>query len=359
MAPPLRADAIPLDWDQVTPEWMSARLQRDFPGCEVSDARLVMRDDGTNRRARIALTFSAGRGPETVFLKAHAAANRMVHLRNGNLWNEARLFQADLDLPVPHPRVHDAIVDLLGLDFLLVMEDVVAGGGDPRDATRPMSVNQVEDAVRSLAQLHASYWALDKQALGLDWLQDWEPTQGWQQGLLNRIPLGLERARSFLPPEVAAMDAGQIVESWARYIGMVGSAPMTLTHGDLHIGNTYVLPGDRVGFLDWQVVRRGRWSIDFAYFIGGALVPEDRRTHSMALLEAYRAGLSDAGADAPSLETMASEYRAAHAHGLAIWLSTLGTDGWQDRAICEALAKRYALAFVEDDTIAALDEIAA
>ncbi len=50
-------------------------------------------------------------------------------------------------------------------------------------------------------------------------------------------------------------------------------------------------------------------------------------------------------------------YRASPAYGLAIWLSTLGTDGWQRREVSLALAQRYAAAFVDLDTLAALDEL--
>ena len=44
-------------------------------------------------------------------------------------------------------------------------------------------------------------------------------------------------------------------------------------------------------------------------------------------------------------------------YGLTIWLSTLGTDGWQSRAVCEALADRFAAAFVELDTLGALSAL--
>jgi hypothetical protein len=45
------------------------------------------------------------------------------------------------------------------------------------------------------------------------------------------------------------------------------------------------------------------------------------------------------------------------AHGLAIWLATLSHDGWQRREVCVALAQRYAAAFVDLDTPAAIDAI--
>jgi hypothetical protein len=48
-----------------------------------------------------------------VFLKAHAPAHRLVHLRNGNLFGEARLFKAGVPLGVDHPVVYTSIVDRL------------------------------------------------------------------------------------------------------------------------------------------------------------------------------------------------------------------------------------------------------
>jgi aminoglycoside phosphotransferase (APT) family kinase protein len=58
--------------------------------------------------------------------------------------------------------------------------------------------------------------------------------------------------------------------------------PQTLLHGDPHIGSTYVLPDDDVGFLDWQMARRGNWSLDLGYFLQGALTIEDRRAASLS-----------------------------------------------------------------------------
>ena len=47
-------------------------------------------------------------------------------------------------------------------------------------------------------------------------------------------------------------------------------------------------------------------------------------------------------------------YRSSPAYGLAIWLSTLGTDGYQRHDISLELAARYAAAFVELETLDAL-----
>lgn len=348
------------DWNGLNAEWATAALRRHHPQTRVGDVNILWRDDGTNRRLRLGLHYAQGSGPQTVFVKANEPAHRAVHLRNGNLFNEAQLFANGVELPVDHPRVYEAVVDREGGNFLLVMEDLVARGADPRDATRPMSVEQVMNGVRGLARLHRHYWNFSAATHpALDWVQTWAPTEGWQTGLRRRVPIGLERAAGLLPASLQSLDGDAIVDLWARYVDTLAQAPVTLLHGDAHIGNTYVLPGDEVGFLDWQVVRRGGWSQDVSYFIVGALVEDDRRRSERALVEAWRTALELPEGESPCAETAWLHYRAAPAYGLAIWLSTLGTDGWQAPAISRALVQRYASAFIELDTAAALDALTA
>jgi aminoglycoside phosphotransferase (APT) family kinase protein len=158
---------------------------------------------------------------------------------------------------------------------------------------------------------------------------------------------------------VTKLSGDEIVGIWARYVASLSKGPMTLLHGDAHIGNTYVLPDGDVGFLDWQVVRRGGWSQDVGYFLVGALTEEDRRRSEAALLEEYRKALDIPANQRPSAEEAWLHYRTTPAYGLAIWLSTLGTDGYQSREVSLALARRYSSAFVELETASALASIGA
>ena len=48
--------SIPSSWEAVTPDWMTAALADAFPGAEVQEVGVELRDDGTNRRARLALS---------------------------------------------------------------------------------------------------------------------------------------------------------------------------------------------------------------------------------------------------------------------------------------------------------------
>jgi aminoglycoside phosphotransferase (APT) family kinase protein len=119
-----------------------------------------------------------------------------------------------------------------------------------------------------------------------------------------------------------------------------------------------VLPDDDIGFLDWQMARRGNWSLDLGYFLQGALTIEDRRRGEGQLLDEYRGALTLSADEMPSADEVWLRYRASVAHGLAIWIATLsGGDACQRPDICLALAQRYSVAFVDLETRAALDAI--
>lgn len=350
--------SVPARWEDISPAWMTSVLAAEFPGVEVASVSVSAEDTGTNRRGRARLTYQRGQGPETVFLKGHSPDHMDVHLRNGNFFLESRLLASKVDLGVERPKTYAALWARQPPAFLVVMEDVVARGGDPLDATRPMNVKQVADGLRSLARMHSRFWSFDASSHPhLNWVETWAAHEGWQVGLRARIPIGLNRGASFLPPEVSALTGDQVVALWARYVSTLSGGPQTLLHADAHIGNTYALPGDRIGFLDWQVVRSGEWSQDVGYFLVSALTEEDRRRHERSLIETYREALDVPSGERPSAEDAWNRYCASAAYGQAIWLSTLGTDGWQSRAVCELLARRFATAFVELDTMSALAQV--
>jgi uncharacterized Zn-finger protein len=354
--------SLPQGWDEITPEWMTAALSRHHPGAVVDDVTVVLRDDGTNRRARLALTYSAGAGPATVFAKAVDPEHAELVALTSGLYHEPRLFCSGVELPLDHPTVYTALIDEDRSDFVMIMEDVVARGADPRDSTRPMSIDQAANGVRGLARMHSRFWGqriLGNPALG--WVEPFVAFEGLEYAPLH---IAHERLGDTVAAEILALSGTELfVDIWARYIGtLTGSSesPPTLLHGDPHIGNTYVLPDDDVGFLDWQMVRRGNWSLDLGYFLQGALTIDDRRRAERDLLTEYRDALTLPDDETPTADEVWLRYRASVAHGLAIWMATLsGGDAWQGADICLALAQRYSAAFIDLETRAALDAIAA
>ncbi|MBX7433301.1 phosphotransferase [Mycobacterium sp. Y57] len=357
--------AIPQGWDEITPQWITAALAPHFPGAEVGDLRVVLRDDGTNRRARLALDYVAGSGPATVFGKAVDPEHADLVALTSGLYHEPRLFSSGVTLPLDHPAVYAAIIDEDRRDFLMIMEDVVARGADPRDSTRPLTVEEAASGVRGLARLHGAYWGsrlTGRPELG--WVEPFVAFSGLEYAPLH---IAHERLGDTVPSAVLALSGTELfVDIWARYIGTLTAAgtPPTLLHGDPHIGNTYVAPDEsgapNVGFLDWQMVRRGSFSLDLGYFLQGALTTADRRGHERDLLAEYRRALPLPDDEVPTEQDVWLGYRASVAHGLAIWMATLsGGDAWQRPDICLAFAQRYAAAFVDLETPDAIDAISA
>jgi aminoglycoside phosphotransferase (APT) family kinase protein len=350
------AFSLPADWSDITPGWMTAALRADFPGAEVGEVEVVFRDDGTNRRARLRLVFTQGAGPEIVFVKGEGAW-RESHAKNGNMFNEAELFKARVPLPVDHPRPFHVVIDHPALDYVIVMEDVTRRGGDPRDATRPMTVTQVENGVRQLAALHSAYWNLGHAVAGLEWLQTREATEGWKQSLGPGLPVGRARAADILDGPIAERSNDELLGLCSRSLHSFGDGRLTLLHADPHIGNTYVLPDDSVGFLDWQVCRRGSWAMDLAYFLVSALTISDRRAAENRLLGAYLDALQIPRSERPSADEVRLRYDAAHAYGLVVWIVTHQSDRAQSPEVCRALIERFGAAFIDCESDQALDRL--
>jgi hypothetical protein len=103
--------------------------RRTPPRCGGADLTVEGRDDGTNRRARLGVTYAAGSGPATVFVKA-----------------------VDPD--------HEAMIELT--------------------ATRPLTPEQAADGVRGLARMHGTFWNHRVRRPELDWLEPFVPWDGMQ-----------------------------------------------------------------------------------------------------------------------------------------------------------------------------------
>jgi hypothetical protein len=334
---------------------MTSALARSHPDAEVGEVELLVRDDGTNQRARLGLTYQRGTGPRTVFVKASDPAHAKLNARSGGVFNEAMLFQSGVDLPIEHPAVYLSLFDEPTLDFILVMEDITARDGDPRDATRPLTVEQAADGLFGLAQLHSRFWGERLETThALAWVQTFSVWFSMARG----VDMGIERAAERVPTEVARLGGEAIDEHWQRYIATVNDGPLTLLHGDAHIGNTYTLPGERVGFLDWQVVRRGNHCLDVGYFLQGALTIEDRRANEKDLVAHYHSSLALPEHERQTLDDVWLRYRASVAHGLTLWLATAASD-WQRLEVSLALAERYAAAFIDLKTPEAIEALLA
>ena len=345
----------PKDW-QFTPEQLTQIIAARHPGARLSRVALLDGSDGTSSRARIGLEYAEGTGPAAVFAKSQGDIwHRLLHFMTGNLYREALLYGSGVTIPVEHPAEYFGQADRARLNELVIMEDLCERGATLHDASRPISVEAVAKGLRGLARLHSAFWRFTGASHpALDWVETWRATLSFRLILRGTCGKGIANVRPSLPDAIAGMSASGIERVWTSYIRTVGQGPLTLLHGDAHVGNTYMVPGGHFGFLDWACVRRGNWAFDVGYFLVSALDVAERRAHERDLVEQYRRALEVPLADLPSTEVAWLRYRSTPAYGLAVWLATSSSANYQSHPICSTKVERYAAAFMDLDTPTAI-----
>jgi Ecdysteroid kinase-like family len=175
---------------------------------------------------------------------------------------------------------------------LIVMEDLSpAVQGDQMEGC---SVATVEQAVRELAALHATFWEHEL-------LQSTEilssPTEPMRAMILGHLmneywPPFIERYADRLTPEMIELGNTLTtnVEKWATS----RTGPLTLSHNDYRADNLMVAP-TWTAAVDWQTVNTGFGGSDLGYFLGASMLPADRREHQTRLVELWHASLVEQG----------------------------------------------------------------
>lgn len=231
-------------------------------------------------------------------------------------------------LAIEAPRVFGAEYDPRSRQFAVLMEDLNLRGARFPTALESLPLETVRSTLRSMAQLHAAYWNAPALHAELDWV----PTrfEGGMHPVFNGIGLDLIRYQvahhRFKHDLIAPLnrDVDQLwAEMWAAQ-GLLQAGPETLLHGDTHVGNTYVLPDESGGLIDFQLLVKGNPLIDVNYYLMTALSTEQRRAEEHALVKEYLETLSEFGVDAvPDFDAAWRDYRLASLWGLVIgWLIT-------------------------------------
>jgi hypothetical protein len=343
---------VPTDW-KFSPAWATRVVSARHPGAIVETVGIEPVDQGTTSRARIHLTYRDGDGPATLFLKAQGRLSHRLMLSSlALLTPESRLFATGGLTLARRPIVYAVGTDRRRLNSIVVMEDVVASGAVPNIATSPISVDQVARGLDELAELHRGFW--NHLPPALSWVRPWRIQHGWALlALIGGIkgPRRLDKAGclDILPEPVRRWD--QCLRLAQRSAELSQRGPQTLLHGDTHIGNTYTMPDGAVGFLDWQLVRRGNWAHDVGYFITSALTEVDRRGHERELLAYYLDALGIPMAPDDAWRT----YRCTPAYGLTAWLETYASADYQSDDVSLTLLQRFGTAFNDHDTARLLD----
>jgi Ser/Thr protein kinase RdoA (MazF antagonist) len=106
------------------------------------------------------------------------------------------------------------------------------------------------------------------------------------------------------------------------------SEPLTLIHGDSHLGNFFVT-GDRMGMLDWQAVQWAKGIRDVQYFLINSMREDLLAQHERELIEHYASELGRHGVTLPCEDAFA-QYRALSFQTLMTSVVSLGTASMTD-----------------------------
>ena len=352
---------VPRSWEDVTPRWMTQVLSRSFPGAVVDRVDLGEIDVGTTSRVIATLGYSSGKGPASVFIKAQGSVDhRLVLASLYSLRKESWLFASGEELPLEVPAGYGVGIDARRLDCVLVMEDVTARGGVPNISTDPLGPAQVRDGLLGLARLHARHWGEPLPA-ELQFIRPWRVSPAWAGFFGGGISSGVLRLRRSGDADVLPEGLDSPVKAFrgfAKWARAARQGPQVLLHGDAHVGNTYALAGDRIGWYDWQLTRRGSWAHDVGYFIVSAMSVEDRRAHERELIGAYVDQVNAERPGALTFEQAWAAYSATPPYGLGIFLQTLGLGGYQSDEVSRVCVERFGRAGQDLGSAAALIRMA-
>ena len=274
-------------------------------------------------RLDLHITGDAGRVPESLVIKIpvdDAAVREM--LAPARLYErEGRFFQqaaAELDDHVPACFLVMEEPDD-GIHVLLIEHFEGGRFGDQRAGCSPA---EAEQALRTLARLHARFWESPQ----LDTF-DWLPAINFEGNTMGpdlyRMSIDAFRDRfgHLLDPANRTI-TDTVADHGLHLLDTLAEPPNTLIHFDFRLDNLYFSdPGTDappVRMIDFQTVSRANPGYDLGYFLTQSLEPEVRREHEDDLLAAYIDELAACGVRDYSLADARRHY---HHGALYAWIT--------------------------------------
>ncbi|HKT76769.1 MAG TPA: phosphotransferase [Sphingobium sp.] len=242
-----------------------------------------------------------------------AATDTRTYLREVNFYRDLRQH-----LTIPTPACYHADIDGDGPAFALLLQDLAPARQGDQIAGCSAAVARA--AVDALVGLHAPTWR-NKAILDRDWLgQAAQPERAAHIMDLYRrgLPAFMDRCGAALSaPERALM------ERIARDAEFPSEYPLLksycLTHADYRSDNMLICESAgsaTIHVVDWQTLGVGNPMKDVSYFLGGCLLPEDRRICEEELVRHYHGRLTTAGVSDYDWDDGWNDYRRASFHGL-------------------------------------------
>lgn len=350
--------SIPVRPEDVTADWLTSFLAPRNPGVQIDDIEVLESTQGAATRLRVRIRCAAGGDaglPPVLFVKT-SLTRRMLVADPHMYVTEVRFYEhLRPGLTCETPQVYAWALDEETNRFAVVIEDLALRSATFPTALSGLTAEDVEPLMRTIARLHAPHWGRTDLPSAYPWLETategrtatfWrdaaremfeiEMREGYKAAALDLEHHSLDRMLAALPALQAANSEG----------------PLTVLHGDTHIGNCYLLPDGTAGLLDWQLMRVANWANDVAYTIMTALDVQERRAGERPLLRSYLDELSSLGVAAPAWDEAWDRYRRQMPYGIACWMVT--PTAMYSQPLLDTLIRRCVVAADDLDSYAAL-----
>jgi len=269
-------------------------------------------------------------------------ASLFVKLPSAQLWtrlfcnllgiwsNECHFYRnAASRAPIRVPRPY--VIADRGSRFVLVLEDLHAAGNlqlftNP-DMIEGVSVERAKQCLSAFASLHAAFAGLSPEERAVILPPELHPFNSPNaralSPVLSRAAIGPCHRKA---PELFPEDMVELYRSALEHYDVLLDywyrEPLTLIHGDSHLGNFFV-SGDQMGMLDWQAVQWAKGIRDVQYFLINSMGVELLAANERALVSYYVAELARHGVTLDEQEAWA-QYRAYSFQTLMTSVVSLG-----------------------------------
>lgn len=304
------------------PQWLAAALAPVSGGAEIASVELIELVKAMAAKVRIAVRFAgAADRVHHYCVKGFLDSDLDPASTSAVTAREAR-FYSDIAprISMRVPQCPGVVTDASGRT-IMIMEDVIAGGGRFCDTLKPFTVDQAQASLDQIAQLHAASHLLQDNPWiprGLDWMaQSRNFPQPW-------IDAQMHDGRGDGLPE-ATLNGANLLAALRAIALESREGRQTLLHGDTHIANVYTKQ-EGPGFADWQLIKAANWAIDVAYHINCVLPVDVAVKHERELVAYYLDALARHGGNPESADTAWEEYCRATPYGLYLWAITTRVD---------------------------------
>jgi hypothetical protein len=317
---------LPTQAEEITPEFLSRAISVLHPGTRVKSFKVIEALGvggmvSTAGRAQLKLSYEPGspKLPERIVSKMIIGQKSIAP--PCMFETEVQMYRLMIpELQIEKPLCLAAFFERDTGNFMLLLEDLNVHGATFTNVLKPpMTADEVGILLDTLAVLHSHYWEsprLDEEKSWLSTLTSGPGLTTYDNGFIVPVmQMNLDESpyRRDVLTRTGAKSAQQLWDMIkAVHRHHAKTMPMTLCHGDTGAHNTFLLPRNRGGFLDWQFAVKASWPHDVHYLIATSLSVADRRLHERALIERYLRRLNELGVRyEPGIDQAMADYSLA------------------------------------------------